>query len=575
MKSIAAPKPANKLLLFAALLGSAATAQQPAPPTGGVAAAQAAAQAEAAIAQPAAIPAAAAEAAENGPGGSGLALLNLELETADQARVAALIAGFDDRQRAALDAFLAAQPEGDRGAFMRMVLGRPATEQSATLVFLASLDAAQALTLAEKIAMRQPVQWPALPELLGEESVATAQSIVFSGTLAQDCAAARQKLMRDLSQRQQGATQPEPPAPTVADADPACSASAARFSAVWSFPLAAGVRMELAPPDAAPWQVQLFRAGASAREFLTPLVSSKDRETLGLVREDYERLHICGGVWLGDGWVLTAAHCIGNLADWRGRNPAFFDGRRIRIGTNNIGIGKGQVWPIVGVVRHGGYVQTTDGHDIALLRLGTQPENGAPDRPIKPAALPGPRTPPPTIGQTLRLTGWGMTGVTTTTRKARDAEGQFQRFAKYLRVGALQLARPDACTNNPNYRDRGLKLLPGQICAGSRDGVDACKGDSGGPLVWLRRGTARLVGLVSYGPGCGLDDTPGVYTDVHFYRNWIAQARQVVQPGRIVDYVDGACRHDGVIVPCGVSVPPTPARPAAGAASPRAGARGG
>lgn len=519
---------------------------------------------------------------------AGPALLNLELEAADQARVAALIAGFDAAQRAALDGFFAAQPEGDRGAFMRMVLGRPAAEQSATLLFLAGLDTGQAPALAEQIAMRHPQIWTALPDLFGREDAATARGIIFSETRSQDCSATVIRLMTEMQdQRDRQAAPPgeapaEAPAPTPPSPEPApaeppppCSRSEALFSAQWDYPMAAGIRMDLAPPDAAPWQVQLFRAGASARDMLTPLVRSKDRETLGLVREDYERLHICGGVWLGDGWVLIAAHCIGNLADWRGRNPAFFDGRRIRIGTNNIDTGKGQVWPIMGVVRHGNYMQATDGHDIALLRLGPQPESGAPDRPVKPAALPGPRTPPPTIGQKLRLTGWGMTGVTTSTRNVRDASGEFQRFAKFLRVGALQLARPDACTNNENYRERGLKLLPGQICAGSSEGVDACKGDSGGPLVWLRRGAARLVGLVSYGPGCGLDDTPGVYTDVHFYRNWIAQARQVVQPGRIVDFADGECRHEGVIVPCGVNVPPNPAPRAAGAARRRAGARGG
>ena len=53
---------------------------------------------------------------------------------------------------------------------------------------------------------------------------------------------------------------------------------------------------------------------------------------------------------------------------------------------------------------------------------------------------------------------------------------------------------------------------------------DACVGDSGGPLIV--RGPSSpaqdvLVGIVSYGIGCGLANYPGVYTRISTHADWI------------------------------------------------------
>jgi secreted trypsin-like serine protease len=42
----------------------------------------------------------------------------------------------------------------------------------------------------------------------------------------------------------------------------------------------------------------------------------------------------------------------------------------------------------------------------------------------------------------------------------------------------------------------------------------------------LREWDGLLVGIVSRGKGCGLKDTPAVYTKVASYRGWIERAKK-------------------------------------------------
>lgn len=47
------------------------------------------------------------------------------------------------------------------------------------------------------------------------------------------------------------------------------------------------------------------------------------------------------------------------------------------------------------------------------------------------------------------------------------------------------------------------------------------QGDSGGPLVCMIDKRMTLLGIISWGLGCGQKDVPGIYTKVTNYLNWI------------------------------------------------------
>lgn len=60
---------------------------------------------------------------------------------------------------------------------------------------------------------------------------------------------------------------------------------------------------------------------------------------------------------------------------------------------------------------------------------------------------------------------------------------------------------------------------------------DSCNGDSGGPMTRLIGKQRVLVGLVSWGRGCGIPGVPGIYTRVAAYLPWIESTRRLSRPG--------------------------------------------
>jgi secreted trypsin-like serine protease len=299
---------------------------------------------------------------------------------------------------------------------------------------------------------------------------------------------------------------------------------------------------EPARPGSAPWQVEILSSpdyDEADRAYDASLAHDDACKIHLAERASWELAHKCGGAWIGNGWIVTAAHCVDNIPGFDGRQGNVLSDRRLRMGTQNLTMDDG-LFALDAVVIHGGYSKASKLDDIALVRVTDDPRITAFEASGRLAAVPlmaaGDRD--FDEGEALRVTGWGWMGQ----RNERDAVTRLDS-AQRLQRNPAELQQltlhylPDArCAT-----EYGEFYGPGALCAGTlaadgsiAAGKDSCQGDSGGPLTREEDGGQRsLVGIVSGGKGCGAGK-PAVYTRVSHYADWIAAAKASAKSGEVV-----------------------------------------
>lgn len=205
----------------------------------------------------------------------------------------------------------------------------------------------------------------------------------------------------------------------------------------------------------------------------------------------------CGGSYLGDNWVLTAAHCV---ADRRAADI------QVALGTGDYRDGR-SLYQVQSIHSHQDYASFASalGGDVALLKLAGVPESvqGIPlvDLPSQVAAV--------IAEDTVATFGRGEQDVVIVGGVAGSGAMTYRAFTT-----PMQLTDRSSCQ----------QAMPGDviegdmICAGGELAVGTCFGDSGGPLVWSHEGQEQLIGVVSWGVGCGLAGRYDVFASVASYK---------------------------------------------------------
>lgn len=256
-----------------------------------------------------------------------------------------------------------------------------------------------------------------------------------------------------------------------------------------------------------PTVATLERSVANKQKTMTRVVNGKsvDITTVPyqvLIMNDiltFVQQPICGGSIITDRFVLSAAHCF----------PKKIFPVSVRAGSRYSTEG-GQVIYAKETYVHPEYDKRYRRyHDFAMVHLLSSLIF---NQFVAPAKLPHDFSFQVPVGGKVTVSGWGQT------------HEKIYKSSPELLSASMKNLDPDRCVKY--FGKRNLPLDPEFILCVDVDkvGKDACSGDSGGPLTY----NSILVGVVSFGEGCGREGVPGVYGRVATGLGWFHSLMQNV-----------------------------------------------
>ena len=202
----------------------------------------------------------------------------------------------------------------------------------------------------------------------------------------------------------------------------------------------------------------------------------------------------CGGTLIHPDIVMTAAHCHQELIH------SGLEILAITAWVNMTSISKTRTGyehrrAVVQHLVHPAFDDLTNANDVALFKLNQE---------VSTVPLPrlAQRGRKPRVGVRVKAIGQGLVS-------------ESGMFASKLQVVGINVVSYRDCNDWDSYN--GAVDPVTMLCAGAKEGgKDACSGDSGGPLVRQMEFPEDdvIIGITSWGSGCGRAEKFGVYTKV-------------------------------------------------------------